>query len=213
MKHRANNLTKRIFNNFLEGLLYVAPIGATIFIIYVTFHFIDSNTNDLFEQLFGLRIPGLGIVVTITIITLIGAFGKTILAKPMISVLDSIFEKLPLIKVIYTSTKDFMEAFVGQKKKFSEAVLVKMNKDTDIYKLGFITQKDLTHMGIKNGYVAVYLPHSYNFSGNLFVVPSENVVPINASSTEMMKFIVSGGITEVNLKIENEDAKDSNNQR
>ncbi len=211
MKHKVNSLTKKVFNNFLEGLLYVAPIGATIFIIYVTFSFIDSNTNDLFEQLFGIRIPGLGILVTITIITLIGAFGRTLLAKPMITLLDSIFEKLPLIKVIYTSTKDFMEAFVGQKKKFTEAVLVKMNKDADVYKLGFITQKDLTHLGIKDGYVAVYLPHSYNFSGNLFVVPSDNVVPINASSTEMMKFIVSGGITEVNTKIENEETKNTNN--
>jgi len=211
MKHNVNSLTKNVFNNFLEGLLYVAPIGATIFIIYVTFSFIDSNTNDLFEQLFGIRIPGLGILVTITIITLIGAFGRTLLAKPMITLLDSIFEKLPLIKVIYTSTKDFMEAFVGQKKKFTEAVLVKMNKDADVYKLGFITQKDLTHLGIKDGYVAVYLPHSYNFSGNLFVVPSDNVVPINASSTEMMKFIVSGGITEVNTKIENEETKNTNN--
>lgn len=211
MKHNFNHLSKKVFNNFLEGLLYVAPIGATVFIIYVSFKFIDSNTNDLFEQLFGIRIPGLGILVTITIITLIGAFGKTILAKPMISLLDSIMEKLPFIKVIYTSTKDFMEAFVGQKKKFSEAVLVKMNKDTDVYKLGFITQKDLTHIGIKDGYVAVYLPHSYNFSGNLFVVPSENVVPINAPSAEMMKFIVSGGITEVNTKNENEETKNTNN--
>lgn len=211
MKHNFNHLSKKVFNNFLEGLLYVAPIGATVFIIYVSFKFIDSNTNDLFEQLLGIRIPGLGILVTLTIITLIGAFGKTILAKPMISLLDSIMEKLPFIKVIYSSTKDFMEAFVGQKKKFSEAVLVKMNKDTDVYKLGFITQKDLTHIGIKDGYVAVYLPHSYNFSGNLFVVPSENVVPIHAPSAEMMKFIVSGGITEVNTKNENEETKNTNN--
>jgi len=206
MKHSFNSITKRAFNNFLQGLLYVAPIGATVFIIFISFRFIDSNTNDLLEELFGLRIPGLGILVTITLISLIGAFGKTILAKPLISVLDSIFEKLPLIKVIYSSTKDFMEAFVGQKKKFSKAVLVRMNKDTDIYKLGFITQNDLTNLGIKDGYVAVYLPHSYNFSGNLFVVPAENVVPINAASTEIMKFIVSGGITEVNTKIENEEA-------
>jgi uncharacterized membrane protein len=90
-----------------------------------------------------------------------------------------------------------MSAFVGKDKKFTEPVLVQVNKDAELYKLGFITQHDLTKLGIEKGKVAVYLPHSYNFSGNLFVVASENVRPLDASPTEVMKFIVTAGVTSI----------------
>lgn len=190
----------------MQGLLYITPLGATLFIIYFTFNNIDSRANDLLNNILHIRIPGLGILLTLTIITLVGYFGKSLIAKPLVALIDAVMEKVPFIKIIYTSTKDFMSAFVGQKKKFTEAVMVQMNKDAEIYKLGFITQKDLTNIGIKEGYIAVYLPHSYNFSGNLFIVPAGNVTPINAPSAEIMKFIVSGGITEINKTIENEEA-------
>ncbi len=197
--------SKKIFSYFLQGLLYITPIGATIFVIYITFNFIDSTANSIFRYLFNIQIPGLGILLMLSIITAIGYFGKSILAKPVILLVDTILEKIPFIKLIYSSTKDFMSAFVGQKKKFTEAVMVKMNKDTDIYKLGFVTQRDLKNIGIKEGYLAVYMPHSYNFSGNLFIVPTENVTAIQASSAEIMKFIVSGGVTEINKKAEHEE--------
>jgi len=90
-----------------------------------------------------------------------------------------------------------MNAFVGKDKKFTEPVLVKVNKDSELEKLGFITQHDLTTLGIEAGKVAVYLPHSYNFSGNLFIVPASNVKPLNANSAEIMKFIVTAGVTAI----------------
>jgi uncharacterized membrane protein len=198
--------TKKFFSYFLQGLLYITPLGATVFVIYITFNFIDGTANSILESLFEVKIPGLGIVLMLSIIAGIGYFGKTIFAHPLILLVDTILDRVPFLKIIYSSTKDFMSAFVGQKKKFTEAVMVRMNKDTDIYKLGFITQRDLTQIGITEGYVAVYLPHSYNFSGNLFIVPVENVTAINAPSTEIMKFIVSGGVTEINKKAENEEA-------
>lgn len=206
MNPAISNQTKKIFSYFLQGLIYITPLGATVFVIYITFNFINDTANKLFENLFSIQIPGLGILLMVSIITIIGYFGKTLLAKPLIYLINTVLERVPLIKVIYSSTKDFMSAFVGQKKKFTEAVMVKVNKDTDIYKLGFVTQRDLTHLGIKEGYIAVYLPHSYNFSGNLFIVPAGNVTPIQAPSAEIMKFIVSGGITEINKKAEHEEA-------
>ncbi|NVN95287.1 MAG: DUF502 domain-containing protein [Bacteroidetes bacterium] len=206
MQPKFSDYSKKLLNYFLQGLLYITPLGATVLIIYLTFNYIDTRANDLLDSILSIRIPGLGVLLTLTIITIIGYFGKSILAKPLVSLVDAIMEKVPFIKIIYTSTKDFMSAFVGQKKKFTEAVLVQMNKDAEIYKLGFITQKDLTMLGIKEDLIAVYLPHSYNFSGNLFIVPAGNVTHINASSTEIMKFIVSGGITEINKTHENEEA-------
>ena len=111
--------------------------------------------------------------------------------------LDKIISQAPLVKIIYTSIKDFMSAFVGKDKKFTEPVLVKVNMDSDLEKMGFVTQRDLTSLGIDADKVAVYLPHSYNFSGNLFIVPAANVKPLNANSAEVMKFIVSAGVTAI----------------
>ncbi|MFZ4400828.1 MAG: DUF502 domain-containing protein [Bacteroidales bacterium] len=200
-----NKYSKLLLNYFMQGLLYITPLGATFFIIYFTFNYIDTRANDLLDNILHIRIPGLGILLMLSIITTVGYFGKSLIAKPLVALIDAVMDKIPFIKVIYSSTKDFMSAFVGQKKKFTEAVMVQMNKDAEIYKLGFVTQKDLSNLGIKEGLIAVYLPHSYNFSGNLFIVPTANVTPINAPSAEIMKFIVSGGITEINKTIENEE--------
>lgn len=86
---------------------------------------------------------------------------------------------------------------MGNEKRFSKPVLVQVQKDGGMYKLGFITQKDLSHIGMNSGKCAVYMPHSYNFSGNLFIVDYECITPIDAASEDVMKFIVSGGITKI----------------
>jgi uncharacterized membrane protein len=106
-------------------------------------------------------------------------------------------EKAPLVKVIYTSLKDLLSAFVGKEKKFNQPVLVKINGTDEIMRLGFITQEDLTFIGIEDRFVAVYFPHSYNFSGNLLIVPRKNVIKVSGPSAEVMKFIVSGGVTDL----------------
>ena len=105
--------------------------------------------------------------------------------------------RLPLVKIIYTALQDLFSAFVSDKKKFDKPVMVIVNKTSGLKKFGFITQEDLSQFGLKDE-VAVYLPHSYNFSGNLFVAPRENVILLdNISSSDTMKFIVSGGVTKI----------------
>jgi uncharacterized membrane protein len=87
-----------------------------------------------------------------------------------------------------------MEAFVGDKKKFNHPVIVEMQPG--IFKPGFITQDDLSSLNLP-GLAAIYFPHSYAFSGNLFLVEKERVKPFDGNSTEVMKFIVSGGVTDL----------------
>ena len=118
----------------------------------------------------------------------------------MLAYLDKLISQAPLVKIIYTSIKDFMSAFVGKERRFTEPVLVKISRDGNLEKMGFITQKDLSNLGIPKGKVAVYLPHSYNFSGNLFIVSVENITPLDAHPAEVMKFIVSAGVTSVDNK-------------
>lgn len=190
-------LRVQLVKYFFQGLLYLAPLSLTIYAIYVIFLWADGLLNTYIIKYLGFDIPGLGLIIVLLFITLVGYIGTTILFNPIITSLDKLVSQAPLVKIIYSSIKDFMSAFVGKDKKFTEPVLVKIYNGTNLEKLGFVTQRDLTSMGIDKGMVAVYLPHSYNFSGNLFIVPAENVRPIKASPAEVMKFIVTAGVTKI----------------
>ena len=171
---------------FFRGLLFVVPVALTVYIIMVCIRWLDS--------LIPFPVPGLGMLTIVASITLIGYLASTLLAGPVFNLLEEVLIKVPLVNIIYTSLKDLISAFVGDKKKFDRPVMVALNADLTIQKPGFITQSDLSQLGLIDK-VAVYLPHSYNFSGNLFIVPSHCVTPINASSADIMKFIVSGGVS------------------
>ena len=175
---------------FFRGLLLVIPIGLTIYILVGAVRWLDS--------LLSLKYPGSGILIILVSITAIGYIGSTLIAKPIVEFFEKLLNRLPLVRIIYSSVKDLISAFVGDKKKFSQPVLVTINKGSDLQKLGFITQEDLSTIGIKEK-IAVYLPHSYNFSGDLYIVPKENVVLIQNSGADIMKFIVSGGVTSVSI--------------
>lgn len=175
---------------FFRGLLLVIPIGLTIYILVAAVRWLDS--------LLSLKYPGSGILIILISITAIGYIGSTLIAKPIVEFFEKLLNRLPLVRIIYSSVKDLISAFVGDKKKFSQPVLVTINKGSDLQKLGFITQEDLSTIGIKEK-IAVYLPHSYNFSGDLYIVPKENVVLIQNSGADIMKFIVSGGVTSVSI--------------
>ena len=196
----------RIVRYFLQGLLLISPIAITIYAIYFSFEFVDGLLKQYLTDLIGFNIPGLGLIIILAFITIIGVIGSSILLKPILSSLDRIISQAPLVKIIYTSIKDFMSAFVGKDKKFTEPVLVKLSQDFDMERLGFITQHDLTALGIEANKVAVYLPHSYTFSGNLVIVPIENIKPLNANSTEVMKFIVTAGVTAIHAPKSNSES-------
>lgn len=179
---------KRIISYFLQGLLFIVPAGLTIYVVVLIFNFIDNILVDS-------KIPGLGVLLVIGVITGLGFIGNTIVAKPFFNMFDRMLQKAPLIKLIYTSLKDFLSAIVGKDKKFTKPVLVKVNTISELEKMGFITQEDMSEFNIHDK-VAVYFPHSYNFSGEMFIVPREHIKPLNISSSDAMKFIVSGGVTK-----------------
>ncbi|MBC8320147.1 MAG: DUF502 domain-containing protein [Bacteroidetes bacterium] len=190
-------LTKRLVNYFLKGLLLLAPITITLWAIIELFNLIDGLLKNLIVSVIGKEIPGLGFVVLLLLISAIGYLGSTIIFNPIVTYFDKLMVKAPLIKIIYTSVKDLVSAFVGQKKRFTEPVLVKISQDSNLEKIGFITNKDLSIIGLPNEKVAVYLPHSYAWSGNLFIVSTEHITKIVASPTEVMKFVISAGVTNI----------------
>ena len=184
---------KKLVGYFFQGILFIVPIAVTIYILYIAFEFIDGI---LPEDIIGPHIPGLSALVIILTITLIGFLSKILVSQPIFQSVNKIINKLPLIKVIYISIKDLLSAFVGKEKKFTHPVLVKINKEIELERLGFVTQKDLAFIGVKDKKIAVYLPSSYGILGELYIVPAENTTPIDANAIEVMKFIVSGGVSK-----------------
>ena len=187
---------KRLARYFIQGLLIIGPSFFTIYIVYILFTFLDTNIQSFFEEYLPFRIPGAGILALLFAITLLGFLGQSILFRPIERLLDRVLQRAPLIKFIYSSIRDLLSAFVGQERKFNRPVLVKVNTISELEKMGFITTEDLSELGIKEK-VAVYFPHSYNFSGEMFIVPKEAITPLNIPAAEVMKFIVSGGVTKV----------------
>lgn len=186
---------KKLFRFFLQGLLYTAPIGITVYILYVIFSFVDGLLQEWLEKLLAISIPGLGLVVTVALLIIIGFLGQTFIARPFKSVFNKLMQRIPILKVIYSAFNDLFSAFVGKEKKFNQPVLVKVNQSLNMEKLGFLTEEDLSLVNEK-GKVAVYFPHSYNWSGELFLVPRDQVRAIDVSPAEVMKFIVSAGVAD-----------------
>ncbi|KAB1063743.1 DUF502 domain-containing protein [Salibacter halophilus] len=188
---------KQAFSYFLQGLLLVTPLAITIYILIELIVLIDGLIPfDLF--------PGAGLLIIFVLLSLLGLLGNTIIFRPIKAAFQQLLNRAPLIKTIYQSISDLLTAFVGQKKKFSQPVIVILSDESNLQRLGFVTQDDLSILGISKEKVAVYLPHSYNFSGNVFIVDSKNVKPINAKSSDVMKFIVSGGVSS----FDEDDEKD-----
>jgi len=185
---------KKLVNYFLQGLLYIAPLGITAYIIYGVFTFMDGLLQELLVKFFDIKIPGLGFLTLILFLILVGFLGRTFIAQPIKLLFRNIIDRIPLLKFIYGAFNDLFSAFVGKEKKFSKPVLVKVNLNSDLEKLGFITEENLELLGEKDK-VAVYFPHSYNFSGELFIVPIANIKPVDIASSDVMKFIVSAGLT------------------
>ncbi len=188
-----SKFVNKIINNFLQGLLYTVPLGITIWVLYSIFKWIDNLFNGIIPN---HNIPGLGLLVLLAGVTFIGSMGKYIFTLPISHSFHKLLDRLPFVKLIYTSISDLLKAFVSKEKKFTEPVLVKVNNVSNLEKVGFITQRDLADLGVEGAKIAVYFPHSYAFSGELYIVPAEYVKPIDKSSSDIMKFIVSGGVSK-----------------
>lgn len=159
---------------------------ATAYFIYVSFRWLDKLLN--------LPYPGLGFLIIIVAITGFGYLTTNFAFKTLIEWFDHGMNKIPLVKLIYSAVKDLLGAFVGDKKKFNKPVLVRINKENSLYQIGFITQSDLSDLGIDD-MVVVYFPHSYAFSGYHYFVPKDNIKPLDIPGPIAMKFIVSGGVS------------------
>lgn len=185
---------KRFLKYFLRGLLVFVPLGVTIIIIVYVFTSLDTFFKDYLTFIpYAILRLLVGLLITLGSIFLIGLFASNFVGKKLFGLLDKVFTKVPLVKMLYSAIRDLVEAFAGEKKKFDKPVLVTLGTSSNAKIIGFMTRENLDNLGLKD-HVAVYLPQSYNFAGNVLIFPKEAVTPLNIESSEVMTFIVSGGV-------------------
>jgi uncharacterized membrane protein len=194
------NWLSKLLQIFLQGLIILAPIVITIWAVTSLFNFVDRILPDLFgDAIPGFSryyLPGMGFIVALLVIFLVGYISSSFIVGKLVELFDSILEKTPGIKIIYSTLKDFFEAFAGNKRKFDQSVLVAVNAE-DVWQIGFITQQEVREFGL-NDFVAVYVPQSYAFAGHLYFVKPQRVKPLaDISSADAMKFAISGGVTSI----------------
>lgn len=177
---------KRIAAYFAQGLLFLIPIVAIVYVLYVLFLRID--------QIFRFNTPGLGFLLTLALVTIIGFLVSTFLARGVANIVDSLFGRMPIGKMIYTSIKDLMNAFVGEEKQFDRPVMVNLLPGSGVQIMGFVTRESLLGLGAVDG-VAVYVPQSFNFGGSVIIAPKDQITPLQIESGKAMAFIVSGGVS------------------
>jgi uncharacterized membrane protein len=182
---RKDGVVSRLFNYFFKGIVFLAPFALTIYVCVRVFTTIDGWL--------GIPIPGVGFLATIVLITLFGFLAQGLLTRSVFGVIERILDRLPFVRLLYSSTKDLLNAFVGEHKRFDKPVTV-LYAGGPGRALGFVTQQSLVTMGL-SAHVTVYLPQSYNFAGQLLIFPVSAVMPLAADSADVMAFIVSGGVT------------------
>jgi uncharacterized membrane protein len=182
---RKDGPVSRLFNYFFKGLVFLAPFALTIYVCVRVFTTIDGWL--------GIPIPGVGFLVTIVLITLFGYLAQGLLTRSVFGVVERLLDRLPFVRLLYSSTKDLLNAFVGEHKRFDKPVTV-LYAGGPGRAIGFVTQQSLATMGLRD-HVTVYLPQSYNFAGQLLIFPTSAVQALDADSADVMAFIVSGGVT------------------
>jgi len=190
----------KLFQYFLQGLLVIAPITITVYAIYWIVSSIDSLiplfTYKDAQGHIQVQNYGLGFLLFIGIIIVIGYLSSFFIRLRLFALFEMLLEKTPGIRFIYSTVKDFFEAFAGEKKKFDKPVLANID-DNDVWRMGFITQTELKDFGFSD-YVAVYIPASYSIAGNVYLLPRNRVKPVtNINATDAMKFAISGGVTDM----------------
>ena len=180
---------RALVNYFLRGLVVVAPLAFTGYVCWRLFVAIDGWL--------GFPVPGLGFVATLGFLVLIGFLASTFLARGFFSIVEAVLARLPFVRLLYSSTKDLLNAFVGEQRRFDRPVVVTIYPESEGAAIGFVTQSALEHLGL-GGQGAVYFPFSYSVAGHVLLFPVERVRPLPADSADVMAFLVSGGVTRVN---------------
>ena len=182
---------KTLLGYFWRGCLVLVPVAVTIYAVYVVV--------TTFDKLVPIGIPGLGLLLAVVLVTLVGFMTSNVIGRAVVDAVERWLSSLPLLKLVYGSIRDLIQAFVGDKKRFDKPVSVTLVPGGSIRVLGFVVRDSLDELGVQDQ-VAVYVPQSYNFAGSLLMVPHDQVEPLSVASSDLMAFIVSGGVSGLGVE-------------
>ncbi|MBY0482886.1 MAG: DUF502 domain-containing protein [Chitinophagaceae bacterium] len=198
----------KLLQLFLQGLIVLAPIGITMWVVFGLFNWVDSFLPNLINEMAPdllqkdaagnlRRLPGLGFLVVVSLVLFVGWLSSLFVVGRLVAVFDTVLERTPGVKFIYSSVKDFLEAFAGNKKKFDKPVLVNVD-GPGVWRIGFVTQENNIEIGMDQHFT-VYVPHSYAISGITYLVPIDKIkqLPSHIHPAEAMKYAVSGGVSAI----------------
>jgi uncharacterized membrane protein len=174
----------RLLGYFVRGCLVLVPVGLTLYAVWWLIHTLD--------QLLGVSIPGLGIAAALLLITAIGVLFSNVVGRKISELIDRLFERLPLVKVLYTSIRDLLNAFLGEERRFGQAVTFRLSANSETRLFGFLTRRELDMFQLHD-HVAVYVPQAYNIGGQVLGVPRALIEPLDVKPADMLTFLVSGG--------------------
>jgi uncharacterized membrane protein len=184
----------RLIGYFVRGLVLLVPIAVTAYVCWWIFVTLDGWLAPVLTNMAGRPVPGAGFVINILLITTVGFLGSTLITKSFFVLFERTLARLPLVRLLYSATKDLLNAFVGEKRRFDQPVSIRLFPGNDLQMFGFVTQESLAHLGLE-GVVSVYCPHSYAWAGQMMVVPANQIQRLHQASSDVMAFIVSGGVT------------------
>jgi uncharacterized membrane protein len=210
---------KKVIQYLLQGLLIIAPLAITIYAIYWVISTVDGwvpifreAVKDAQGKVIGYEVKnyGLGFLIILAAVITIGYLSSFFIQSKLFNLFDHWLEKTPGVKFIYTSTRDFFEAFAGDKKRFNKSVLANVFAE-DVWIVGFLTDEEMQKFDLGSDKVAVYVPQAYNFAGQLYILPRDKVRKINnISSSDAMKYAVTGGVVDLTDEKKKEELKELN---
>ncbi|HEY6504110.1 MAG TPA: DUF502 domain-containing protein [Chitinophagaceae bacterium] len=193
---------RKLFRYFIQGIIILAPIGITAYVLYWLFEKVDGILRPAVFAITNVNIPGLGFVIILLFVILVGWVSSNFLMGSAINFFDQWMERTPGVKFIYSSTKDFFEAFAGEKKRFNKAVLANVFSE-EVWIVGFLTDEEMHKFDMGADKVAVYVPQAYNFAGQLYILPRDKVKKIeHITSGEAMKYAVTGGVVDLEEEVD-----------
>ncbi len=196
-KKSKKSALSRLRNYFITGVLVLIPIGITV---YLTIFLIKISSKILPKELnpdhyLPYNIPGLEILISLILITLIGWLSLTFLGKRFIAFFESVLNRIPILRTIYSSAEQLLENFSQDKKNKKSVVLVQYPRQ-GIWAVGFATKENTGKIknAIGQDTINVFVPTTPNpTSGFLLMFPKKDVIFLDLTFEEASKFVVSAG--------------------
>ncbi|MBY6089692.1 DUF502 domain-containing protein [Pseudooceanicola sp. 502str34] len=215
LEHRRPGLLARLRSNFLTGIVVIAPVGMTIWLIWTLAGWVDGFVLPLIpdrfnpEQYIGINLRGAGVIIFLVFTILVGWIAKGLIGRSLIRFAESLVERMPIVRSIYSGVKQIAETVFAQAdRSFDKACMVQYPRK-GIWALGFISTEAKGEVLLRaetgSRLLSVFVPTTPNpTSGFLLYFPEEDVIELDMTVEDAAKLVISAGLVYPETKAEKE---------